>query len=244
MDKRWYPAAIAAALVGCGGTTFEPAAGTGGTLSGIDSGTPHATGGRNIVPYYGVAMGGETAGGTSATGGTSETGGTSGGDGSLASGGRPTTGGRPAIIGGMYGPMPTGGATGGGGIGGKPNTGGNTMGSAVAYGPLMPSGGAGAGGKSNIGGNTMGSTIYGPMPSGGAGVGGKSHTGGVTSTSSGATTSIDAGTPATGGVGFTTYYGVIADYGPRPSDGGGSSLDLIPATSGGAATSNGEQAGS
>jgi len=241
MDKRWYPAAIAAALVGCGGSTFEPSAGNGGTAPGIDSGTPHPTGGWSSVPYYGIrATGGsqdeggtESTGGTSATGGETSTGGTVG---TVASGGRPSTGGRPAVTGGMYGPMPVGGTS----VGGKPSTGGSShfmgSGGAPVYG-VQPVGGAG------VGGTTMpGSTIYGAMAVGGTGIIGKTLTGGATS--AGATTSIDAGTPATGGVGFATYYGVIADYGPRPSDGGGSSLDLIPATSGGAATSNGEQTGS
>lgn len=51
MNKRWYPVAFSAAVVGCGGETFSSGAGTGGSSS-IDGGTPTSTGG-----FYGVAYG-------------------------------------------------------------------------------------------------------------------------------------------------------------------------------------------
>ena len=184
MDKRWYPAAVTAMLVGCGGTAFEPVAGTGGTQA-IDSGTPQATGG-GLVAYYGVQL----TGGASAAGGSGaeSIGGTSSTGGALATGGKTSTGGTSSFST-AYGPLASGGrATGGvSSVGGKSNTGGNSMGGAV---------------------------VYGPMPSGGAGVGGKANTGGVPSTSSSATTSIDAGSPATGGAGVIAFYGPQVDYGP------------------------------
>ena len=52
MDKRWYPVALSAVMVGCGGDTFSGGAPTGGGSS-IDGGTPVATGGNPTV-FYGV----------------------------------------------------------------------------------------------------------------------------------------------------------------------------------------------
>ena len=43
MNKRWYPAAFSAILIGCGGSSFEESEGAGGKTS-FDAGEP-ATGG-------------------------------------------------------------------------------------------------------------------------------------------------------------------------------------------------------
>lgn len=50
MDKRWYPAAMTVALIGCGGSTDS--AGTAAT-GGIDGGEPTESGGGPVA-YYGV----------------------------------------------------------------------------------------------------------------------------------------------------------------------------------------------
>jgi hypothetical protein len=96
MDKRWYPLACSAIIVGCGGDTQSgDAAGTGGKSGGIDGGTPHATGGMWSV-YYGISIGGSFF----QTGGSTSTGGTS----SIDSGTPAATGGRFPII--VYGMLP------------------------------------------------------------------------------------------------------------------------------------------
>jgi hypothetical protein len=103
MDKRWYPVALSAAIVGCGGdvdngsptaTGGQPNYHYGPALSGgatsINSGVPNATGGYP-VSYYGVIF---ITGGTAQTGGTSATAGAS----SSIDGGAPAaTGGRTQI---------------------------------------------------------------------------------------------------------------------------------------------------
>ena len=88
MDKRWYPVAVSALIVGCGGDvdSGSPAAtggrasvyygvsvSTGGT-TGIDTGTPTETGGTNHV-YYGPwpVTGGASTGGTAGSGGATTT---------------------------------------------------------------------------------------------------------------------------------------------------------------------------
>ena len=59
MDKRWYPAALTAVLVGCGGSADNSGGGTGG----VDAGSPMATGSRPNS-FYGpkLATGGSNAG--------------------------------------------------------------------------------------------------------------------------------------------------------------------------------------
>jgi hypothetical protein len=79
MDKRWYPAAITAVLVGCGGVSDPGGGGNSGGTLGVDAGSPIQTGG--MVAYaYGVLRvtgGAQGTGGSIATNSTSETGGTS-----------------------------------------------------------------------------------------------------------------------------------------------------------------------
>ena len=61
MDKRWYPAALTLALMGCGGSSDS---GTGKPGDGgVDSGTPSATGGMPTV-RYGVLLTGGTSSST------------------------------------------------------------------------------------------------------------------------------------------------------------------------------------
>lgn len=88
MDKRWYPVAFTAAMVGCGGdvdkggpaaTGGSPAAFYGvalvsGGSTGIDTGKPAETGGRP-ASFYGIRL---PTGGTSSvdTGNPAQTGGT------------------------------------------------------------------------------------------------------------------------------------------------------------------------
>ncbi len=68
MDKRWYPAAFTAMLLGCGGSAGNGAEETGGSAgnSGIDAGAPSTTGGMVTVRYGVIAMSG---GSPNATGG-------------------------------------------------------------------------------------------------------------------------------------------------------------------------------
>ncbi len=70
MDKRWYPAAMTALLVGCGGIA-DTGGGNNGGAADVDAGSPHQTGG--MVAYaYGVLR---QTGGTSTTPPASATGG-------------------------------------------------------------------------------------------------------------------------------------------------------------------------
>jgi hypothetical protein len=166
MEKRWYPAAVSALVLGCGGSIDggEPGTATGGTSGNIDGGAPSATGGMMPV-YYGVVFpsgGSANVGGSGASTSVSPTGGKYGLGGFMTyygpivvggSGGTtlaPITGGSPAATGGVppvkYGPMPVGGTatTGGtlskGGSSAKAATGGIDAG--------FPTGGqAGLGGQ-------------------------------------------------------------------------------------------------
>lgn len=80
MDKRWYPVAFSAALVGCSGeldkghpietggfaTAYYGVMLPTGGSSAVDTGVPkHTGGGPVIVPYYGVIA--PLAGGAPAT---------------------------------------------------------------------------------------------------------------------------------------------------------------------------------
>ena len=96
MDKRWYPLAFSAVIVGCGGDTQSgDATATGGKSGGIDGGTPSASGG-NWGVYYGIMVGGFP----SQTGGSTSTGGTT----SIDTGTPAATGGWYPII--VYGMLP------------------------------------------------------------------------------------------------------------------------------------------
>src|ERR1700690_4210193 len=70
MDKRWYPAALTAALVGCGGSTDNGGTGSAPGAGGVDAGMPVLTGGM-VGVYYGVAFYGPIpVGGASGLGGS------------------------------------------------------------------------------------------------------------------------------------------------------------------------------
>ena len=84
MDKRWYPVAVSALIVGCGGD--------------VDSGSPAATGGYPAA-YYGVSI---STGGTVGidTGGPTESGGVIAivyGP-ATVTGGNPSTGGATSVV--------------------------------------------------------------------------------------------------------------------------------------------------
>lgn len=119
MDKRWYPAAISAVVIGCGGSTFDGnGESTGGegssnttsaTGSAGNSSTTPATGGTGgfstktgiggfAVAYGPIPVGGMTGGSTAATGGSRAS---IGGGSPVATGGNVTT---------KYGPLPVGGS--------------------------------------------------------------------------------------------------------------------------------------
>lgn len=75
MDKRWYPVAVSALIVGCGGDVDTGSSTTGGS-TGVDAGTPTAMGGttsRIAVPYGPVpfhnGVSGSAYGGSSSLGG-------------------------------------------------------------------------------------------------------------------------------------------------------------------------------
>lgn len=90
MDKRWYPAAMTAVLVGCGGISDTGGSGSYGGTAGVDAGSPIQTGG--MVGYaYGVQR---ATGGASATLPTSPAAGT----GTMIDAGTPIqSGGMPII---------------------------------------------------------------------------------------------------------------------------------------------------
>ncbi len=211
MDKRWYPAALSALVLGCGGSADNSERGaatggaagttTGGTGGSIDGGAPSATGGMAQY-YYGAFMGsGGNAGGSGAATSTLPTGGRS----------APVT---------IYGPLP--------------ETGGNYgLGGFIAYyGPIVV-GGSGGTTLAPITGGSPSATggvppvKYGPMP-----VGGTATTGGTLSkggsSSKAATGGIDTGFPTGGQAGLGGQYTV--DYGVMVPVGGSS--DVLQPTGG------------
>lgn len=76
MAKLWYPVAVSALVVGCGGSVDSGSPTTGG-VSGIDTGYPTETGGLFLGFYGPPPMGGasSTSGGTTSLGGTTAVGG-------------------------------------------------------------------------------------------------------------------------------------------------------------------------
>lgn len=76
MDKRWYPVAVSALIVGCGGDVNSGGTATGG-VSGIDTGYPTETGGLFLGFYGPPPTGGasSTSGGASSLGGSISAGG-------------------------------------------------------------------------------------------------------------------------------------------------------------------------
>ena len=98
MEKRWYPVAVSALIVGCGGDvdSGSPAA-TGGRVSvdygvgilnggstGIDTGKPTETGGLALVAYGPIGFVSTTGGSSGSLGGTTSLGGTAAAGGSTS----------------------------------------------------------------------------------------------------------------------------------------------------------------
>jgi len=74
MDKLWYPVAFSALIVSCGGDVDTRGSTSSGGSTGVDAGTPTATGGANFhpPPPYGpipVSTGGSSIGGSPSFGG-------------------------------------------------------------------------------------------------------------------------------------------------------------------------------
>ena len=76
MDKLWYPVAVSALIVGCGGDVDTSGPASSGGSTGVDTGTPTATGGFTgmiPVPYGVIPI--NSGGSSSAYGGSSGFGG-------------------------------------------------------------------------------------------------------------------------------------------------------------------------
>ena len=214
MDKRWYPAAISALILGCGGSVDnggESGASGGAANGGVDAGVPSATGGMAQY-FYGVFAGGGSpsptlTGGASpiqATGGKYGLGGAMveygpiSVSGNTATGGTsstrtsvivPSTGGAPLASGGA----PTGGTKATGATGGTPTGGTNASGGGS---PSVATGGIDAGFPIGFGGQVT--HAYGVLRIG---------SGGTTDTAqpSGGATPV-----STGGQQIKAAYGVIS----------------------------------
>lgn len=125
MVKRWYPAALSMAIIGCGGSVDDTGAGSSGgqpATGGVDTGIPKVTGGFP-ASFYGAfpAFGGISAVVTQ-QGGT----GTATGGFPSINAGAPATGGQSFGVGGLavsYGVAWVGGGTGMISTGGQSSTG-------------------------------------------------------------------------------------------------------------------------
>ena len=76
MDKLWYSVALSAAVMGCGGEVDTAGSTSSGGSTGVDTGTPIATGGYTVmipVPYGVIPI--ITGGSGNAYGGSSSLGG-------------------------------------------------------------------------------------------------------------------------------------------------------------------------